>query len=118
MVKFALHPRGIEERKWYRAGVIVDNTTIDLSITYVNSSFFDLGVLVQDLQCFEGLVNLARISTKTQVDIVDPISPNASFFGGLFITRDGESKKQIETYSFDIDAIYSYFYNVLQALYH
>jgi len=122
-VKFALHPLNqlsIIEKKWLRASVNVDNTPLDISITYVNSSFFDLGVQVQNLECFQKMVNLARISKKTQLELIDGSS--CTFFGGFFVTRDEESSNTItERYSlrpsFDIGVIYNYFNSILQAFY-
>jgi len=117
-VKFALHPlqtQSMLEKQWLKASVNIDNTPLDISITYINSSFYDLGVQVQDLECFQKMVNLARISKKTQMNLIDGSS--CSFFGGFFVTRDQVLKNNIES-SFEMGDIYSYFYNMLQSFYY
>lgn len=105
--KFSLYPRSIENETWLNTGIEIDNTTVNLSMFYSND-YYDFGLQVKEFDCWEKLVNFAKYSRNTFVNIS---SSNVSFFGGLFLTRDSTSYSIYTSY-IDMSNMFSYLNNV------
>ncbi len=105
--KFSLYPRNIENETWLNTGIKIDNTTVNLSIFYSND-YYDFGLQVKEFDCWEKLVNFAKYSRNTFVNIS---SSNVSFFGGLFLTRDSTSYSIYSSY-IDMSNMFSYLNNI------